>query len=121
MLSTDHVRKKKEKEPRSFDRKVPHFAIVGPAEPRWQLDWIPLCPLCQEEHWQLSIDCRFSYWQTIVQVLCRLSWAAQCGAFTYTMSILTQPNAKLQIQERSTGHATERVNCTLESRGCEKD
>jgi len=31
--SIDQMRKKKEKEPRSFDRKVPHFTVVGPAKP----------------------------------------------------------------------------------------
>lgn len=91
------MRKKKEEQLRSFDREVPHVTIVGPAEPGWQLDWVPLCPLHQEEHWQVSVDCRFSYWLFIVEVWCRLSWAAKYGGFIYTTSILTQPNAKLQI------------------------
>lgn len=104
-----------------LDRKSPHFTMVGPAQPGWQLAWIPLSPRCQEQHWQLSTGCRLSYWQLIPEVLCRESEAAQCGGFTYTRSILIQPNAKLQIQESSVGHATEKVNCTLESRGCERD
>lgn len=116
MPSTEQVRKKKEKEPRSFGRKVPHFTVAGTTEPGWQLDQIPVCSLHREELRQLSTDCGLSSWQSIPGVRCRLSWAAGYDGFT-----LTQPNAKLQIREQSAGHATERAICTLESRGCEKD
>jgi len=104
-----------------LNRKSPHFTMVGPAQSGWQLAWISLIPLCQGQHQQLSTGCRFSYWQSIPEVLCRASEAARYGGFTYTVIVLIQPNAKLQIQESSVGHATGKVNCTLESRGCERD
>lgn len=101
----------KEKEPRSFDRKIPHFTIIGPVEPGWRLDWIPLCPLHQEEYWHLRIDCRFSYWQLIQEVLCRLSWAAWYGGFTYLHNEhfnpakckVTNPRAKCRPCYRKAG------------------
>lgn len=54
-----------------FDRKNPHFPLVGSTEPGWQLDWIPLCAV------RSSSGCRLlatNTWNAVQTELGCLVW-----------------------------------------------